>query len=206
MVPVAVNVDSRWCGGHVDVRWPARVARRIYLWAPHYRGRPVHPNLRNYLDNGFHTVEGWASDQLFQTIDLLSSLDINRSGGCAEIGVHRGKFYLLLNQVVDAGERSWAIDVFDNQELNVDGSGSGWSDYLATFQANLQKFDAHGGANTEIVVGDSTDPALNLESRIGLGALRFMSVDGGHTTWRAGSSATRAWSSSMTSSTLTGWA
>jgi hypothetical protein len=181
MVPVAVNVDSRWCGGHVDVRWPARVARRIYLWAPHYRGRPVHPNLRNYLDNGFHTVEGWASDQLFQTIDLLSSLDINRSGGCAEIGVHRGKFYLLLNQVVDAGERSWAIDVFDNQELNVDGSGSGWSDYLATFQANLQKFDAHGGANTEIVVGDSTDPALNLESRIGLGALRFMSVDGGHT-------------------------
>lgn len=157
------------------------MAKRIYPWAPHYRDRPVHPNLRNYLNTGFHHVEGWASDQLFQTIDLLSSLDINRSGGCAEIGVYRGKFYMLLNQVIAADERSWAIDVFDDQDLNVDHSGSGLSEYLATFQSNLHKFDAHGGANTGIIVGDSTDPALDLERRIGLGALRFISVDGGHT-------------------------
>ena len=138
----------------------------------------MHPNLKRYRNEGFQTIHGWCSDKLFHTIDLLSSLEFNRTGGCLEIGVHQGKFYLLLNQVISEDARSWAVDLFDAQDLNIDRSGSG---SLTTFKANLEKYDVHRGKNTEIVSGDSTDPALDLEGRIGIGSLRFVSVDGGHT-------------------------
>lgn len=135
-------------------------------------------NLRTYFENGFQQVEGWCSDALFQTIDLLHAVEINKAGGCLEIGVHHGKFYILLNQVIGAREKSYAVDVFDAQNLNIDGSGLG---SLQAFKANLLAHDAHRGANTTIIAGDSTDPGLRLEATIGPGALRFISIDGGHT-------------------------
>lgn len=138
----------------------------------------MHPALRTYLEGGFHQVEGWCSDLLFETVSSFAGLDINRHGGCAEIGVHHGKLFILLNQVIDASHTSWAIDVFDHQHLNIDNSGAG---SLAAFRANLERYDVHQGRNVVAVAGDSTDPALGLESRIGLGSLRFMSIDGGHT-------------------------
>lgn len=46
--------------------------------------------------------------------------------------------------------------------------------------SNLQKYDAHQGANTKIVIGDSTDYGLDLEKCIGPGSLRLISIDGGH--------------------------
>lgn len=144
--------------------------------APH--AGPRNANLARYREVGFDHVHGWCDERLFDTVDLLAGADINRNGGCMEIGIHRGKLYILLNQVIDAGCRSYAVDVFDNQSLNIDRSGEG---SLAEFRANLEKYDVHRGRNTEIVIGDSTDPGLRLEERIGPGTLRFISIDGGHT-------------------------
>lgn len=96
-------------------------------------------------------------------------------GGVAEIGVHHGKFFLLLNSTTFENEQSYAIDVFERQELNIDQSGSG---NLQVFERNLRNFDAHYGKNVMVLSEDSTDPALvaKIQKRV-----RFFSVDGGHT-------------------------
>lgn len=138
----------------------------------------THAGLANYLVNGFDHVEGWCSPRLFPIVEFLNSMPINRNGGACEIGVHHGKLYLLLNQVIAAHEKSYAVDVFDNQHLNIDHSGDG---NLAKFRENLVKYDVHRGSNTVILPMDSTDPATPLDRIIPLGSIRFMSIDGGHT-------------------------
>lgn len=136
------------------------------------------PNLQKYHDNGFEEVHGWCDTYLFETIDLLSRQQINRRGGIAEIGVHHGRLFILLNQVVESQYNSYAIDVFSNQMLNIDKSGGG---NVEIFKENLQKYDVHQGRNTVIIEGDSTDPGLKLDQIIEPGSLRFFSIDGGHT-------------------------
>jgi len=131
--------------------------------------------LETYKNLGFTNVEGWCSDLLFDTIDILNNAAINKAGGALEIGIHHGKLYLLLNQVVDEDQSSYAVDVFDNQNLNIDKSGRG---SLERFKFNLAKYDKHQGQNTQLIIGDSTDCALNLK---GISRLRFISIDGGHT-------------------------
>ncbi len=111
-------------------------------------------------------------------IDTLASLDINKSGGCCEIGVHHGKFYMMLNAVIEPPHSSYAVDLFDAQHLNIDKSGKG---SLFAFTENLRRYDRYNGKNTEIIQGDSTDAKLNLTARLGLGVARFVSIDGGHT-------------------------
>ena len=135
-------------------------------------------NLNNYLQKGFNSIEGWCEPVLFHTVDLINSARINKAGGCCEIGVHHGKLFILLNSIVDPNEKSYAIDVFENQELNIDNSGQGSK---TIFRKNLDLYDAHKGTNVEIIQGDSTDSALKLESIIKPGSMRIISIDGGHT-------------------------
>jgi hypothetical protein len=116
-------------------------------------------DLLKYYQTGFNEVEGWCETELLKTIDLLSSQTINRTGGVCEIGIHHGKFFLLLNQIVDISYNSYAIDVFDNQHLNIDHSGYG---NFEIFKNNLLKFDKSQGQNTVIIQGDSTDTQLKL--------------------------------------------
>lgn len=134
--------------------------------------------LNKYATEGFNNVQGWAAFELFEIIDRLSGCGINNTGGVLEIGIHHGKFYLMLNQVTQKYDLSFAVDIFDNQHLNVDSSGKG---SLENFIENLENYDAHGGSNTKIIHGDSTDRGLRLREKIGLGTMRYISVDGGHT-------------------------
>lgn len=130
-------------------------------------------SLEKYKEH-FAAVQGWADPKLFETVDLLDKCGINRQGGIAEIGVHHGKFYILLNQVVDTHYQSWAIDVFDNQHLNIDKSGDG-NKFI--FTQNLNDYDKFKGENTKILQMDS----MSLTNQIPDASLRFVSIDGGHT-------------------------
>jgi hypothetical protein len=60
-------------------------------------------------------------------LDVLNSAQRAKqvSGAVAEIGVHHGKMFIGVQLLQRAGEKSVAIDVFDDQDLNVDGSGNG---------------------------------------------------------------------------------
>ncbi|HEY0846589.1 MAG TPA: class I SAM-dependent methyltransferase [Noviherbaspirillum sp.] len=138
----------------------------------------MNENLRRYREHGFNEVEGWCAEQLFVAISTLNDAPINKRGGCLEIGIHHGRFYILLNQVIAPQEKSYALDIFEAQHLNIDGSGAG---SLHTFKSNLEKYDVHEGRNTHIIIGDSTDPGLKLEEVIGVASMRFISIDGGHT-------------------------
>ena len=97
----------------------------------------------------------------------------NKEGGVLEIGIHHGQFFIALNQLID-DHQSYAVDVFDDQHLNIDFSGEG--DYHQ-FIDNLNKFDKHRGQNVKIIKGDSTDNSIfdNISK------CHYVSVDGGHT-------------------------
>ena len=136
-----------------------------------------HHYVDDYMANGFHHVEGWCSPNLANIFKLVDSHQTKRGvhGGCAEIGIHHGKFFILLNALCKPGEQSWAIDVFGDQEQNVDNSGSGSKEI---FVKNLQKYDRHGGSNVEIIKCDTI--VTRLDKTIS-NPVRLFSVDGGHT-------------------------
>jgi hypothetical protein len=127
-----------------------------------------------YYKKNFDSVDGWCNRKLFNVIDTLAECGINRKGGIAEIGVHHGKFYIMLNHTTDALDTSYAIDVFGMQHLNIDKSGLG---NRFAFERNLKDLDKHRGENTRIFEMDS----LSLTNQIPDSSLRFISVDGGHT-------------------------
>jgi Methyltransferase domain len=138
----------------------------------------LHPRLQQYRDQGWPKVDGWVFAGVFEMVHIahqtqVALLGATPPGGALEIGVHHGRFFLLLNQLIEGNQRSFALDVFDQQVLNIDGSGRG---DLQRFQANLQAFDHHQGRNTTILAADSTtfDFAPLAQS------IRLMSIDGGH--------------------------
>lgn len=137
-----------------------------------------HLPLVDFYYNGFINVQGWYSEYMFIFLDIAHSLPINKKGGVCEIGIHHGRLFMLLNQFTEANEKSYAIDIFDNQHLNLDNSGCG---NLEIFKDNLTKYDRHQGKNTVIIQGDSTDSSLMLTSVIQPGSIKLFSIDGGHT-------------------------
>ena len=134
--------------------------------------------LEDYMATGFDKVEGWCDPTLFKIMDFLDGVEINKHGGCLEIGIHHGKFFILLNGLIDRQFTSYAIDLFDDQEANIDQSGLG---SLQAFKYNLSSFDRYQGENTQIISGDSTDAKLIRELNQHVGPIRYLSIDGGHT-------------------------
>lgn len=134
--------------------------------------------LQKYHDDGFYRIEGYCMAECFNVVDLIDSSGLNNRGGVCEIGVHHGKFYMMLNAVTDEEDKSYAVDVFEKQELNIDNSGKGSK---VLFEDNIRNLDRHSGTNTKIIMGDSTDSGLDLVKTIGPGTMRYVSIDGGHT-------------------------
>jgi hypothetical protein len=134
--------------------------------------------LENYRNQGFDLVHGWCLPTMFEVMGLLADCGINKEGGCLEIGVHHGKFYILLNSLVEPQFKSYALDIFDDQSLNIDDSGKG---SLEKFRSSLDKFDRHKGENSIIIEGDSTDFGVIKILVQDNPKLRFISIDGGHT-------------------------
>jgi hypothetical protein len=136
------------------------------------------PRVASYVRRGKFYVEGWLRSEAALTIVALTEHQraLGVPGGIAEIGVHHGKLFILLYLLGRAPERAVAIDLFEDQHLNVDLSGSG---DLAKFRRNLER---HADA-TRLVLhqGNSMDLTAAELNRLADGPLRFVSVDGGHT-------------------------
>lgn len=136
------------------------------------------PRVERYIRRGKFYVEGWLRSEAATTIAALSERQraLGVAGGVAEIGVHHGKLFILLYLLGRAPEKAVAIDLFEDQHLNIDLSGGG---DLAKFRHNL---DRHADA-TRLVLhqGNSMDLTAAELVRLADGPLRFVSVDGGHT-------------------------
>jgi methyltransferase family protein len=134
--------------------------------------------LHNYLTVGHRRVEGWLSPDAMSMI--LRVADMQRSvgikGNVAEIGIHHGRLFILLYLLKDTGEIAVAIDLFEQQELNIDRSGRGDRDI---FTANLRR---HADTGDLIIhAGDSTKISGDDVVRLAGGRVRLFSIDGGHT-------------------------
>jgi hypothetical protein len=97
-------------------------------------------------------------------------------GAVSEIGVHHGKLFIGLSLLQRNDEYSVAIDLFDDQALNVDRSGKG---NLAAFQNNVRRWSSLD--RVVIHRGDSTRLDGDELSKLGRANIRIFSVDGGHT-------------------------
>ena len=138
-------------------------------------GEALPPGLARYLDSGVGSVEGWLSPTTAEIVARLLARQTQAGlrGDVCEIGVHHGKFFLVLANATLPGERAVAVDVFSDQHKNIDQSGHG---DRSIFERHL----AHHAetANVDIIQESSLDlePTGFLSRRF-----RFISIDGGHT-------------------------
>lgn len=131
-----------------------------------------------YLTFGLRRVEGWLDPDSAEIIAALG--DIQRASGyqgaVGEIGIHHGKLFILLLVLAATDESAFAIDVFEQQHLNVDGSGYGDKE---KFLANVRRW-AGNEHKVSIIARSSFD--VRREDIINrCGEVRLASIDGGHT-------------------------
>lgn len=138
--------------------------------------------LEDYLINGFHQVQGWVSEPIWEALAFLDALQRRRnvSGGVAEIGVHHGRFLFGLQALKSDTPQAVAIDLFDDQELNIDNSGKGAKQQFLT---NAAQYSV-APSQIDIIQCDSLMMRQWDIDRIRdrHGRFSLFSVDGGHTT------------------------
>lgn len=132
-----------------------------------------------YACVGQHRVSGWLSSSATLLVDLAEDLqrESGTVGNACEIGVHHGRLFLLLRLLMRPDERAVAVDIFEDQHLNVDGSGLG---DRAVFEANLDRW-VGTREGTRIHKADSTQIDGQVITGWAGGPLRLFSIDGGHT-------------------------
>ncbi len=131
-----------------------------------------------YLATGLRNVEGWLTPLSARVLAHLldEQIGLGVSGAVGEIGVHHGKLFLVAYLATCRDERAFAIDVFGQQELNIDQSGKGDREQ---FLANIEQ---HAGSTEGLVVIAEDSLKITAERLLGeAGPARFISVDGGHT-------------------------
>lgn len=138
-------------------------------------------DLESYWRDEFPSVEGWVDNRLFPFVQVLGQTQETAGikGNVAEIGVFQGKFLIALAHLAAEGDKITGIDVFDDQERNIDGAGAGSRDLVL---ANIARFGPRG-LDYELIKADSL--ALSLADKADLqrkrGPFRLFSVDGCHT-------------------------
>jgi hypothetical protein len=129
-----------------------------------------------YQKYGHHRVDGYAQTPVFGLLHAIDALQRRHgiAGSVAEIGVHHGQLFIGMALLQTPDEQSVAIDLFDDQDLNIDQSGCG---DLGHFRRNV----AHWAPEADVVIhqGDSTQ--LKHGDVAALARVRMFSVDGGHT-------------------------
>jgi len=122
-------------------------------------------------------VPGWLDDYSARFIAELGRIQAARhfQGSVGEIGVHMGRLFILLRLLTAPDERAIALDVFENQQLNLDHSGCGDEQQFRKYVERWASL-----RNVEIIRVSSLDAKANdIVSRVGF--LRLLSIDGGHT-------------------------
>lgn len=127
---------------------------------------------------GHHLVKGWLAPEVLRILAVFDTTQRARSvsGAVAEIGVHHGRLFIGLDLLQRDDERSVAIDIFGDQQLNIDTSGRG---DLARFRKNIGRWSSLD--KLVIHQGDSTKMSATKLRELAGADIRLFSVDGGHT-------------------------
>ncbi len=139
--------------------------------------------LKHYLDGDFQQISGACNPNVFYSILLLDFCQKKEgfdTGSIAEIGVRDGKFFIGLNKTYHSDEKCLAIDIFDQQHFNIDGSGFRPASYGVPFFENSERL--LGKDKVDCVSRDTL--SLNLADVVDISKrhkpFRFFSIDGGH--------------------------
>jgi hypothetical protein len=120
-------------------------------------------------------VEGWLEDIAARVSDRLLQAQAASgiTGDVMEIGVHHGRYFIVLANGLVPGESAIAVDIFSDQHLNTSRSGKGnWTEFVS----NVARFAPL--AHVDIVQANST--ALGDDFVAARCGMRFISIDGGH--------------------------
>lgn len=124
-------------------------------------------------------IEGWCADEVLFALEAFyrGAEPFSPNGPVCEIGVHHGRFLIGAHNAL-GGARAVGIDLFDQQERNVDGSGEG---SLDTFHANLSH--AVSPSRIDTIRADSLAfGAREIDDLLSrYGQFKVFSIDGGHT-------------------------
>lgn len=136
--------------------------------------------IKQYISLGRRFVEGWLSTGACSMILALDDVQKYQAirGHVAEIGVHHGRLFILLLLLTREDEKALAIDLFADQERNIDGSGEG---DLAKLNRNIHRHAAPCADRVRISKGDSTQLDGERVQSLAGGPVRLFSIDGGHT-------------------------
>lgn len=138
----------------------------------------MQPNFNRYRAIGQRFVTGFLEPEILLVLDVLNAAQRAKqvSGAAAEIGVHHGKLFIGLRLLQRPGDKSIAIDIFGDQELNIDGSGHG---DFEKFANNVKLWSSMD----DVIVhqGDSTKLEPTKLRELAGDDIRLFSVDGGHT-------------------------
>ena len=122
------------------------------------------------------SISGWLGRTDFEIFKQLlnGQQGSNCLGSLTEIGVHHGKSFVVM-AACSGDAKLYAIDIFENQEKNIDNSGSGDRE---KFLQNLRRFSID---DTRVIIdarlsGDVS--ASDIKDSVGL--IRFFHIDGGH--------------------------
>lgn len=137
----------------------------------------MRPAVDEYVKGKHHAVEGWLDDFSAKLIATIAAIldGAGVHGPAVEIGAHHGRLFILLH-LASTGGQDLVIDVFDDQELNVDDSGKGDK---AIFLQNLRRFGGDPQRVQILQKSSLTVQPAEITERIGAPVL--FSIDGGHT-------------------------
>ena len=133
--------------------------------------------LQSYIGSGWSSVIGWLDRYSARVIADLTQIQREHAvtGAFGEIGVHHGKLFILM-RLAAPDDRGFAIDVFEDQHLNVDRSGAGdrrkFLDNVTRWTGSIEGIAVIQQSSLEV------SPEFLLRE---VGLCRMISVDGGHT-------------------------
>ena len=132
------------------------------------------------LDRQHKKVPGWVLDGALATITYFSFFqhEIGVEGGACEIGVHHGRLFIALATLVRDDAPLLAVDVFENQDANIDKSGMGDREQ---FLANVRLWLGDNTRVTVLAADSLTISSTTILDQLGGQKVRIFSVDGGHT-------------------------
>lgn len=128
-----------------------------------------------YLDE-MDSIEGWLDrpTALISRCIMEHQTTYGVRGNICEIGVHHGRYFIALALSLTEAEEAIAIDLFDNQQENIDQSGHGDS---LIFDTHVRRFLMT--RQVQIIRENSLRVSPQMITRHG--QVRFFSIDGGHT-------------------------
>jgi hypothetical protein len=133
--------------------------------------------LDRYLRNGLTEVKGWLSGGTEKVISEISlaQIEMGRTGSVGEIGVHQGKLLLLLLLTKLDGEGAFAIDPFEDDEINLAQNSPRSVDILQRHIASW----APKATRVQVIAKYSTAVPPSAVVSVS-GRARLLSVDGSH--------------------------